>query len=179
MRTVLLAAIALLVLPACSRQGGLDAHAASYPGATVVDVTHIRFDDGDTFFVDDEPIRVLGVDTPEIRHPSVGIFEDQPWGVAAAESTKAWIEAAGVIEIAADGRDRYHRRLAHVFLDGELLAVRLIGAGLGYETVSYYGDNGFPDLADRILRAAAEGPKPAFEPPYRWRKNHQRRVEGN
>ena len=45
-----------------------------------------------------------------------------------------------------------------------------------YENVSYFGDNGFPDLADRILRAAAAGPRPAFEAPYRWRKKHQKRA---
>jgi hypothetical protein len=41
--------------------------------------------------------------------------------------------------------------------------------------VSHFGDNGFPDLADRILRAAHDGPKPPFEPPHQWRKKHQKK----
>lgn len=148
----------------------------SYPGAVVIHLKDIRFDDGDTFILKETPIRFLGIDTPEIRDPAVGIFEDQPFGPAAAESTRAMIQRAHVIELAYDGRDKYNRRLAYVFVDGELLGVKLLGYGLAYETVRHYGDNGFPDLADRIIRAADAGPKPAFEPPYLWRKKHQQHT---
>ncbi len=174
--SLLVAGVALSLVSGCSRNDAAAAHRSSYPGAVAVDVSRIRFDDGDTFYVDHEPIRVLGIDTPEIRHPGVGIFEDQAFGMEAAESTQAWITRARIVEIATDGRDRYHRQLAHVFVDGELLAERLLKSGLAYETVSHYGDDGFPELADRILRAAARGPKPRFEPPYRWRREHQQRV---
>ena len=171
-------AAAGLLLASCREHAATRSPRPSYPGATVVDVSHVRFDDGDTFSVDGAPIRVLGIDTPEITDPAVGIFEDQPVGRAAAESTRVWITRARRVEVALDGRDRYQRRLAHVFVDGDLLGERLLAAGLAYENVSYFGDNGFPDLADRILRAADRGPKPAFEEPYKWRKKHQRRVAG-
>jgi len=36
--------------------------------------------DGDTFYLDDKPVRVLGIDTPETKSPGVGIFIDQPRG---------------------------------------------------------------------------------------------------
>lgn len=147
----------------------------SYPGAKRIDVGRITFDDGDTFVLAGEPLRILGIDTPETRSPEVGIFEDQPYGPAAAESTKVWITRAEVVEIVVDGRGGYGRRLVHVFVDGELLAERLLAAGLAYENVSYFGDNGFPDLADRILDAADAGPRPPFEPPHRWRRKHQKR----
>ena len=150
---------------------------SSYPGAVVVDVTRIRFDDGDTFLLEKTPIRILGIDTPEVTDPGVGIFEDQPFGRAAADSTQAWITRAQRVEIAYDGRDIYKRRLAHVFVDGELLAVKLLGFGLAYENVRHFGDNGFPDLADQIMKAADAGPKPQFEPPHLWRKKHQRKVQ--
>ncbi len=166
--------LAMALCYACRRDDGA-AHAASYHDAVTLDAAKIEFDDGDTFYYRGQPIRVLGVDTPEITEPDVGIFEDQPYGPAAAESTRAWIGRAVRVEAAYDGRDRYHRRLAHVFLDGELLAVKLLGAGLAYENVSHFGDNGFPDLADRILRAAHDAPKPPFEPPYRWRQKHQQK----
>ena len=167
---VVLLAVALCY--ACRRDDGA-ARAASYHDAVTLDVAKIEFDDGDTFYYRGKPIRVLGIDTPEITEPDVGIFEDQPYGREAAESTRVWIERAHRVEAAYDGRDKYHRRLAHVFLDGELLAVRLVGAGLAYENVSHFGDNGFPDLADRILRAAHDAPKPLFEPPHQWRNKHQ------
>ena len=82
-----------------------------------------------------------------------------------------------MVELAYDGRDIYKRRLAHVFVDGELLAIKLLGYGLAYENVRHFGDNGFPDLADQIMKAADAGPKPAFEPPHVWRKKHQHKVQ--
>jgi hypothetical protein len=39
--------------------------------------------------------------------------------------------------------------------------------------VSHYGDNGYPDLAQRILDTSRTSPKPAFEPPYRWKQKHR------
>jgi endonuclease YncB( thermonuclease family) len=168
------AALASVAAPGCSRDGSGAGQKPAYRGTVRVQIAQIEFDDGDTFDVDGKPIRVLGIDTPEIAEPDVGIFEDQPYGRAAAESTRAWITRARVIELARDGRDIYDRRLAHVFVDGELLGVKLLEHGLAYENVSHFGDNGFPDLADRILRAAEAGPKPPFEPPHRWRKKHQK-----
>jgi endonuclease YncB( thermonuclease family) len=104
--TTLLCALALVLVGSagCSGSGATHERAAtpSYAGAVVVQVGHIRFDDGDTFYVDRTPIRVLGIDTPEVANPNVGIFEDQPFGPAAAESTRAMLLGAGVIEIAAN-----------------------------------------------------------------------------
>lgn len=173
----ILAVVAVVALASGCHRGEAVPRKASYPGAVAVDVNKIQFDDGDTFMLDKTPIRILGIDTPEITEPDVGIFEDQPYGRAAAESTRALITRANIVELAYDGRDRYRRRLAHVFVDGELLAVKLLGYGLAYENVRHFGDNGFPDLADRIIDAADAGPKPPFEPPHLWRKKHQRREQ--
>lgn len=176
-RSILGVLFAIVLLPGCRENRSHTHRASSYAGATTIDVSHIRFDDGDTFMYRDDAIRILGIDTPEITEPDVGIFEDQPYGRDAADSTRALITRARRVEIAYDGRDIYQRRLAHIFVDGELLAVKLLGMGLAYENVSHFGDNGFPDLADRILQAAHDGPKPRFEPPHQWRKKHQKKVE--
>lgn len=168
-------ALAALAGAGCGGDSATARHRPAYPGAKVVDVARIEFDDGDTFLLDGKSIRFLGIDTPEVAGPDVGIFEDQPYGRAAADSTRALILRARVVEIATDGLDRYRRRLAHIFVDGELLAEKLLAMGLAYENVSHFGDNGFPDLADRILRAADTGPRPPFEPPHQWRKKHQKR----
>ena len=145
----------------------------SYKGAKLVRVSDIRFDDGDTFDHKGKPIRVLGIDTPEIAHPDLGVHESQPYGPVAADSTRAWVTRARTVEIVFDGRDLYDRRLAHVFIDGELLAIRLIRHGLAYETVSHYGDSGYPDLAQEILDTARSSPPPKFEPPYKWKQKHR------
>jgi endonuclease YncB( thermonuclease family) len=172
---ILIAALLAVAGASACTSGEAGSHKPAYPGAVVIHLRDITFDDGDTFLVGRTPIRILGIDTPEITDPAVGIFEDQPFGRAAADSTRAIVSRARVIELAYDGRDIYHRRLAHVFVDGELLGVKLLGYGLAYENVRHFGDNGFPDLADRIIRAADAGPKPAFEPPHIWRKQHQHR----
>ena len=138
-----------------------------------MDRTGIRPDDGDTFYYKDVIIRILGIDAPEIIHKEHGIFEDQPYGRKAAAMTIDILRKARVIEYLPLQSDKYGRLLAHVFVDGELLSLRLIRAGLAYESISYYGDNGFPDLAERILRAAHESPRPPFEMPYKWRRRHQ------
>ncbi len=146
----------------------------SKPHRTItIDKSAIRPDDGDTFFYRDLPIRVLGIDTPEIIHEEHGIFEDQPYGRRAAAFTARALKKAEVIEYLPFQPDKYGRLLAHVFVDHELLAVLLIRAGLAYETVSHYGDNGFPELAEQILSAARQSPRPCFQEPYRWRRKHQ------
>ena len=145
----------------------------SYPGAKLVSLSDIEFDDGDTFHIKEESIRVLGIDTPEIAHPNMGTYEDQPYGVEASDSVRAWLTHAEVIEVVIAGRDRYNRRLAHVFIDEELLACVLLRHALAYETVSHYGDNGFPDLAQEILDVARVSPKPKFQQPYKWKAKHK------
>ncbi len=138
-----------------------------------IDKSAIRPDDGDTFFYKDLTIRILGIDAPEIIHKEHGIFEDQPYGKKAAAMTIDILKKAKIIEYLPFQNDKYGRLLAHVFVDGELLSVYLINAGLAYETISYYGDNGFPRLAERILKAAKGSPRPLFEKPYKWRRRHQ------
>jgi len=161
----------LLTTSSCSRQRS--SYQPVYPGAHRVDVSTVEFDDGDTFDWDGETIRVLGIDTPEIAHPEAGQHEGQPFGDVAADSTHAWMISADLVEIVRDGKGRYGRRLAHVFIDGELLSVLLIQHALAYETVTFYGDNGFPDLAQQIMVAARESPKPEFEEPYKWKRRQR------
>ncbi len=138
-----------------------------------MDKSKIKPDDGDSFFYKDITIRILGIDTPEIIHKDHGIFEDQPYGRDAAAMTANTVAKAKIIEYIPFEDDKYGRLLAHIFVDGELLSVLLIKAGLAYETISYYGDNGFPDLAEKILEAVRESQRPKFEKPYKWRRKHQ------
>ncbi len=164
----------VLLAGGCAKHGP-PGYEPSYRGAYYIYKEKVEFKDGDTILLDGKPIRFLGIDTPEVIDPRVGIFENQPYGPEAAESTRVWILRAKTAEYLPDGKDYYGRLLAHIIVDGELLAVKLIGCGLAYETVSWYGDNGFPDLAREILEASYQAPKPKFQKPYQWRKKNQKR----
>ena len=133
----------------------------------------IRVIDGDTLYYGGILIRILGIDAPEIKNIEHGFYEDQPYGRKAQKRVEEFIKKAKTVEYLPFKEDRYGRLLAHVFVDGELLSVLLIRERLAYETVSYYGDNGFPKLAEKILKAAYETPLPPFEPPYIWKKKHK------
>ena len=179
-RRTLLALVAASLTPWGMGVVGCGAHHnpnPSYPGARLLELSQITFDDGDTFSIDGKPVRLLGVDTPELAHPEMGWLEPQPYGPAAAESTRVWMTRAVRLEIVRDGWDRYLRRLAHVFVDGELLSLLLLRHALAYETVSHYGDNGFPDLAQMILDTARAAPRPPFEPPYKWKAKQRKKRE--
>ncbi|MFH1756046.1 MAG: thermonuclease family protein [Candidatus Latescibacterota bacterium] len=146
-------------------------------GAKYIFKDRIIFDDGDTIAYGGEYIRFLGVDTPEVIDSSLGFFENQPYGPEASESTKTWIRRAELVEYLPDGKDVYGRRLAHILVDGELLGVRLVRCGLAYETVTQYGDSGFPKQAKQILDAARDAPTPRFQKPYNWRKKQRKNLE--
>ena len=146
----------------------------NYPNRIQMDKSKIRPDDGDSFHYDTLTIRILGIDTPEITHKEHGYFEDQPFGRDAAALTNRLIRQARQIAYVPYKKDMYGRMLAHVFVDRELLSERLLKAGLAYETVTRYGDNGFPDIAEYILEVAGASPQPQFEAPWKWRqKNRQ------
>jgi len=133
----------------------------------------IEVEDGDTIIYRGVYMRFLGVDTPEIKNTDLGFFRDQPYGRSAKEFTRIEIRKAKRVTYIADGKDRYNRLLVHLFVDGYPLSLKIIEAGLGYETVSFYGDNGFPVLAERILKAAQLHPDLPFENPYLWRQKNR------
>jgi len=165
-RAVLLLALLLL---ACSTRTALETGRA-----IPIPIDRIEVDDGDTFSFDRTTIRVLGIDTPEIAHPAHGLFEDQAYGREATARAKELIFGAKRVSYLPYQNDRYGRLLAHVFLDGELLGVKLIEEGLAYETISHYGDQGFPEIAEAIRKAAENAPEPHFQPPYLWRREHRK-----
>ena len=93
-----------------------------------MDKKFIKFDDGDTISYKNIPIRILGIDTPEIIHKEHGIFENQEMGKIAAEFTKNALLKAKIIKYFPSTKDKYNRLLAHILIDDELLAAKLIKA---------------------------------------------------
>ena len=100
---------------------------AVYP-ATVVDTIDgdtivVRYDDGRT-----ETVRILGIDTPETKHPTAGI---ECFGPEASAYTSARLRGARVvIELDVEPFDDYGRRLSHVRVDGHSYADELLQLGL-------------------------------------------------
>ena len=96
-----------------------------------------RVVDGDTLVIrGGERIRLIGVDTPETKHPDK---RAQPFGQEAFEFTRRMAEGKQV-QIRFDpgeSKDRYGRTLAYVYVDGELLNERLIREGLGRAILNY------------------------------------------
>jgi len=133
----------------------------------------IQVIDGDTILYRGVYMRFLGVDTPEIRNPERGIYSDQPFGRKAKSFTLSQIKGAKEVTYVSDGRDKYGRLLVHIFVDGYPLSLKLVEEGLAYETVSIFGDNGFPEIARRILLASKLHEKLPFENPYYWRKKNR------
>jgi endonuclease YncB( thermonuclease family) len=149
----------------------------NYPKRIQMDKSKIRPDDGDSFRYDTLTIRILGVDAPEIIHREHGYYEDQPFGRDAAAMTQRLIRQAKSVAYVPYKKDMYGRMLAHVFVDRELLSEKLLRAGLAYETITRFGDNGFPDLAEYILEVAQDSPHPQFDPPWKWRQEHRNGIQ--
>ena len=92
----------------------------------------VRAVDGDTLVVafadgHTDTIRVLGVDTPETHDPRKPV---QCFGPEAAAYTARRLTGRVVrLESDVETRDRYGRRLAYVYLDGELFEDELLLRG--------------------------------------------------
>lgn len=95
-----------------------------------------RVVDGDTIVLgNDERVRLIGVDTPETKHPTKPV---QPFGPEASEFTRRAVEGRYVtLKFDREKRDRYQRLLAYVYLKDWCLNEELIRAGLG-ECVTRY-----------------------------------------
>ncbi len=130
--------------------------AADDTNATVTNVV-----DGDTIDVDyeggEERIRLILVDTPETKHPQMGV---QPFGPEATDFTTSELAGEDVrLELGVEERDYYGRLLAYVFVDGENFNQQLIEEGLARVAV-YPPNTEYLDefeAAEEEARSAAIG----------------------
>jgi endonuclease YncB( thermonuclease family) len=142
----------------------------------VVDPARIAVDDGDTVVIrwpdgDEENVRLLGIDSPETRHEAHKIPLDQPFGKEARAFAQGAFAAASSVELIRSATlDPYGRTLGYLFVNGKNYSVLIIKARLAEESITFYGDNGLPQIAAEVLAASkAAGPLP-FEPPHIFRK---------
>ena len=117
---------------------------------TVVEVV-----DGDTIRVElpsgIETIRIIGIDTPEVVHPSE---PEACYGAEASAFAKEALDGQAVtleLDPTQDERDRYNRLLAHVFIGEKLYAAEAIAGGFGIHYI--YED---PSVHAAELDAAAD-----------------------
>ena len=141
-----------------------------------VDPSKVDVDDGDTAVIhssatDAETIRFLGIDTPETRHVPHDLPYAQPFGPEARAFALGAFATATKVELKRSTTlDPYGRTLGYFFLNDKSYAVLVVSARLAEESVTRYGDNGFPEEAAAVAAAAkAAGPLP-FESPGDYRR---------
>jgi micrococcal nuclease len=111
-----------------------------------------RVIDGDTLVVTGRVrVRLIGVDTPETKHPHKPV---EPLGPEATEFTRSLVEDRDVrLAFDRERRDRYGRVLAYVYVDGKLLNEEIIRAGFSRAETHYKFERA---MALRFLQAEAE-----------------------
>ncbi|HZF05518.1 MAG TPA: thermonuclease family protein [Patescibacteria group bacterium] len=91
----------------------------------------VRVVDGDTVHVRlgerIEKVRYIGVNTPEVHHPTKG---EEPGGREAAAVNRALVEGQRVrLELDVQARDRYGRLLAYVWIGETMINAELVRRG--------------------------------------------------
>lgn len=115
--------------------------------ATKIKSKVVRVIDGDTVEIEyegltetkTESIRLIGVDTPETVHPTLG---EQPYGKEASDYTKSQLVVGSevYVEMDVEERDQYGRLLGYVYLEnGTFFNARLISEG--YAQLSTFPPN--------------------------------------
>lgn len=92
--------------------------------------------DGDTCYVNREPIRLLGVDTPEIRGAKCGL--ERIKALEARDFLNDTIDNAKEVAVhVSKVRGHYGRMLGYVYVDGENMSDVLIRKGYGVKYDMY------------------------------------------
>lgn len=127
--------IALATLVLVRWNFGRSGVVASLPPSDVP-VAVARAIDGDTLLLaTGHRVRLIGVDTPETKHPD---RPAEPWGFEAAAFTQERVAGRDVIlQFDRERIDLYRRVLAFVYVDGDLLNESLIRTGLSRAITSF------------------------------------------
>jgi len=116
-RWLLLLPLLLLTAPAAS--------------AAPIEGTVVRIVDGDTIYVKIgdrvEKVRYIGMNTPEVHHPTKG---EEPGGREATEANRRLVAGKRVrLETDVQARDRYGRLLAYVWVGDVMVNAELVRQG--------------------------------------------------
>lgn len=111
--------------------------------------------DGDTLdLAHGERVRLIGVNTPEMRHPSKGV---EQYGREAAAFTRQLVEGKKIrLEYDAERKDKYGRTLAYAYLeDGTFVNAELLRQGYA-QTMTIAPNVKYVDLFVGLQREARE-----------------------
>jgi endonuclease YncB( thermonuclease family) len=99
----------------------------------------VRIVDGDTFLIkvgdNSFKLRIMGLDTPEVCHPTKGFGH---WGIQASAAAEKFISESSTFHVFLDSKsmeqhnlynDRYGRIIGHLMIDGVLFGHRMISEG--------------------------------------------------
>lgn len=116
--------------------------------------------DGDTVDINlngrIEKVRMLCVDTPETHHPRLGV---QPFGPEASDYTKKILSVGTKVEIEpgiGEGRDKYGRLLAYIYVNGKMFNEMLLEKGLARVAYIYAPNTQYVDEFYAIQKKAQE-----------------------
>lgn len=117
----------------------------------------IRVIDGDTIVVRGlGKVRYIGIDTPELRHPTKG---EERFGFEASEYNKKLLQGKPVkLEFDIQRRDKYHRILAYVYAGSTFVNACLVEAGYA-EVMTIPPNVKYQDLFLDLQRRAKQGKK--------------------
>jgi micrococcal nuclease len=167
--------VAFVAANAASAQTAPKPQSRTHGERVAVPPALLEVDDGDTVSIrwsdaDEEIVRILGIDAPETRHVEHSLPYAQPFGEEARAFALGAFAAGGRIELLrAATLDPFGRTLGYLFIDGRNYSTMIVKARLAAESITQFGDNGFPKEAAEVMEAAkAQGPLP-FEPPHLFR----------
>jgi len=176
MRLLRAAILIVLLLAAMNAWSDDRAQTRPFGKRIAIPLELIDVSDGDTVNIqwsedDRERVRILGIDTPEVAHPHWKQYQGQPFGTEATAFAEGAFACATEVELLrAAETDGYGRTLGYLFVNGRNYSVLVVRAGYAVETVSHYGDNGFPAESEAVLAASREVGPVRFEAPHLFRK---------
>ena len=128
--------------------------------------TVVRVVDGDTIHVRLgerlEKVRYIGVDTPELHHPTRG---QEPGGRTAAAVNGLLVSGRRVrLELDAQSRDRFGRLLAYVWVDATMVNAELVRRGVA-QVMTVPPNVRYQTLFVRLQREAREAGRGLWRDP--------------
>ncbi|TWU14158.1 Thermonuclease precursor [Symmachiella macrocystis] len=149
-----LLAVVIIILLVVGRWLTRPPEAPPLPPAASGEFVVKRAVDGDTLLLaNGNRVRLIGVDTPETKHPDLPV---QPFGPEASEYTRNRVQGKRVrLEFDKEREDDYGRILAYVYINDELLNEELIRGGYG-RAITHFP---FSAAKKRLFRQAEQDAK--------------------
>lgn len=117
------------------------------------DTVEVKFNNGKK-----ETVRLLLIDTPETKHPTLPV---QPFGKEASAFAKKFFPVGSKVEVDIDvsERDKYGRLLAYLWKDGVMYQDAVLDAGLARVAYVYAPNTSYVDALRKTMERAKQAKK--------------------